>query len=150
MIIDYIENLAKYTNIPHVDDIATFLKNMNIDDLSEGDYPLKGEELYVKVLKYFPKNAKENNFETHEVYTDVQVIIKGEELIQIVPPDFLRKKIDYEIEGDFQFFSADNCILDIVVRKGQFIVFFPQEAHKPGCLYQDFKNPVMKLVFKAK
>ena len=150
MILDTVENLIKYTNIPHVDDIKGFLENTNIDALSEGDHPIKGEDLYVKVLKYLPKEADKNNFETHEIYTDVQVIVEGEELMQIAPLDFLEKKTDCEVEGDFQFFCANNYVSDIVVRKGQFIVFFPREAHKPGCLYQDIKNPVMKLVFKAK
>lgn len=150
MIVDTLENLKRYTSIPHVDVIAEFLDSTDLPALSEGDTPIQGEDLYVKVLRYVPRKAEENDFETHSFYTDVQVMVDGTEMMQTAPLDCLHKKTDYAHEGDFQFFSADRNISDTVVRKGQFVVFFPREAHRPGCRYQDFDTPVMKLVFKAK
>ena len=150
MITDTLENLGKYISIPHREAILEFLRDTNVRDLPEGDIDIKGKDLYVKVLRYVPKEAEENNFETHRVYTDVQVIVDGVEMMQVAPLDCLRKKAEYTDAGDFQFFSAAGDISDIVVQKGQFIVFFPQEAHRPGCRYQNSDTPVMKLVFKAK
>ena len=150
MIIDSVQNMKKYNAIPHLADIMEFIENTNVMELSEGDHPIKGEGLYVKVLNYVPKQAEENNFETHDFYTDVQVLIEGVELMQTVPSDCLHEKPECKMEGDFNFFSADKYISDFVVCKGQFVVFFPQEAHRPGCRYQDLDTPVRKLVFKAK
>jgi len=150
MIIDLVENLNKYSTIPHVDTICAFLKGTNIDALEEGDHQIQGEDLYVKVLNYIPNQAEKNNFETHEFYTDVQVLVEGTELMQTAPSDCIQEKPGCEMEGDFNFFSADEYVSDFVVRKGQFVVFFPQEAHRPGCRYQNLASPVRKLVFKAK
>jgi beta-galactosidase beta subunit len=36
-----------------------------------------------------------------------------------------------------------------VVSKNKFAVFFPGEAHKPGCLNDNIDGPVLKLVFKV-
>ena len=150
MIIDLIENLKKYSTIPHVDTICDFLKDTNIIALEEGDHAIKGQDLYVKVLNYIPNQTEKNNFETHEFYTDVQVLIEGTELMQTAPPDCVQEKLGCEMGGDFKFFYADEYISDFVVRKGQFVVFFPQEAHRPGCRYQNLTSPVRKLVFKTK
>lgn len=150
MIIDLIQNMKKYTIIPHLADIKAFMERTNIAELSEGDHPIRGDELYVKVLNYVPKKAVENNFETHDEYTDVQVLIDGIELMQTASSDCLQEKADCEMGGDWKFYSADKYISDFVVRKGQFVVFFPQEAHKPGCRYQDLNILVRKLVFKTK
>lgn len=150
MIIDLIENLNKHSAIPHVDTICDFLNQTNFDALEEGDHPIQGESLYVKVLNYIPNQAEKNNFETHEFYTDVQVLIEGTELMQTAPSDCIEEKPGCEMEGDWKFFSANKYISDFVVRKGQFVVFFPQEAHRPGCQYQDLDTRVKKLVFKVK
>lgn len=150
MIIDLVQNMKKYNSIPHLADIMVFIENTNVMELSEGDHPIKGEDLYVKVLNYAPKQAEENNFETHDFYTDVQILIEGVELMQTAPLNCLNEKPECKMEGDFNFFSADMYISDIVVRKGQFVVFFPQEAHRPGCLYQDLDIRVKKMVFKAR
>jgi len=150
MIFDKIENIQKYQNIPNLNLILEFLKKNDISKLSEGDIGIKGKELYVKVLRYVPKDADENNFEIHKTYTDVQMIISGEEKMQVVNTKYLQEIAGYNKEGDFQFFSAQKYISDIVVRENEFIVFFSGEPHKPGCNYQKRDKPVLKLVFKAK
>ncbi len=150
MIFDTIENLKKYKNIPQQDAIIKFLQETNISTLSEGDIEIKGKDLYVKVLRYVPKDVTENNFEIHKTYTDVQIIMNGEEKMQIVNPKYLQEINRYSEESDFQFFSAQEYISDIVVRENEFVVFFPGEPHKPGCNYQQRNQPVMKLVFKVK
>jgi len=150
MIFDAIENLKKYANIPQQDAILKFLQETDVLRLSEGDIEIKGKDLYVKVLRYVPKDAAENNFETHKIYTDVQMIINGEEKMQVVNTKYLQEITGYNKESDFQFFSAQKYISDIVVRENEFVVFFPGEPHKPGCNYQQRDKPVLKLVFKVK
>lgn len=150
MIFDVRENLKKYRCIPHRDAILEFLQETDVSRLSEGDIEIKGKDLYVKVLRYVPKDAAENNFETHKIYTDVQMVIKGVEKMQVVNTEYLEEITGYDGEGDYQFFSAEKYVSDIIVRENEFIVFFRGEAHKPGCYYQHLNEPVVKLVFKAK
>lgn len=150
VIIDTVMRLGEYRNIPRVDAIVGFLRDTDSHTLATGDIPIHGNELYVKVLRYVPKVAEENDFEVHLSYTDVQVLIEGTEEVQMAPLDCLRPKTDRASEGDFQFFSAHSHVSKIVMRQGQFVTFFPQEPHKPGCKYGDIEIPILKLVFKAK
>jgi len=147
---DMLENLYKYQNIPRVREILTFLDNAVVSDLPEGDIPIQGDDLYVKILRYVPELADSNSFETHNVYTDVQIVFDGVELMQTAPPESLREKPEVHVDGDFQFYYAEEYISAFVVRAGQFVVFFPREAHRPGCRYRHNDGLVTKLVFKSK
>lgn len=150
MIFDNIKNLTEYKTIPNLNLIIDFIHNKNLLELAEGEIEIKGKELFVKVLRYFPKRAEENNFEIHRIYTDVQFIVKGIEKMQITSKENLREKTEYKKDEDFQFFSVFDYISDIVVKKNEFIIFFPNEAHRPGCYYQNIDEPILKLVFKTK
>lgn len=150
MIYDSINNLDKYQSIPHLADIIAFLKNTDISKLSEGDIQIKGDTLYVKVLKYVPKKAADNYFETHNDYIDVQIVFGGVEMMQFVNPMYIVETDEFKLQGDFKFYKATECISEFVISKNEFVVFFPGEPHKPGCLYNNRKEDVLKLVFKVK
>ena len=66
MIYDSLSNLNRYGNIKYVNEIRSFLQLNNVFDLPHGDIEIKGEELFVKVLKYSPKDSSKNFFETHK------------------------------------------------------------------------------------
>jgi biofilm protein TabA len=150
MIFDSIHKLSKYSNVPYISEILKFLKETNIKELSEGDIPIKQEELFVKVLHYTPKDATENYFETHDYYADLQMIVSGQETIHVVDNQYLKETDEFSLEGDFTFYKADQKITELVLEQDKFAIFFPGEPHKPGCTYNNVKEPVMKLVFKIK
>jgi YhcH/YjgK/YiaL family protein len=150
MIFDRIENLGNYTNIGNLKEILEFIDSNNLEDLPEGDSPIKGAELFVRVLRYTPKEADENSFETHRYYTDVQMVIRGSERMQVTSTESLRAKGEYDSAGDFQFFDSDGDVSDFVVNEGQFAVFFSGEPHKPGCLHNADNISVTKVVFKTR
>jgi YhcH/YjgK/YiaL family protein len=133
-----------------LDDIINFIKITDISKLSEGDIHIKGDDLYVKVLRYIPKYYFDNFFETHNDYIDVQIVFEGIELMQFVSPKHLLETDKFKLEGDFKFYNATENISDFVVSKNEFVVFFPGEPHKPSCLYNEKKEKVLKLVFKVR
>jgi biofilm protein TabA len=150
MIIDHLENLKKYSCIPHLELILGFLSNTNILELPVGDIAIKGEDLFVKVLRYIPKDSKDLYFETHENYADLQLVIFGLEAMHVVDSKYLENTNDFKMEGDFVFYKATESISELVVPRNKFVVFFPGEAHKPGCLYNNSNEIVQKLVFKIR
>jgi YhcH/YjgK/YiaL family protein len=149
MIFDSLINLDKYTTIPYIEDICNFIENNNVVGLPCGDILIKGEELFVKVLRYTPKISTELFFETHVHYADVQIVFDGVEGMQIADLDNLQVTEEFKLEGDFVFYKGTDNISQFVVSKNKFAVFFPGEAHKPGCLYGSVPGPVLKLVFKV-
>ncbi|MFA6431460.1 MAG: YhcH/YjgK/YiaL family protein, partial [Candidatus Margulisiibacteriota bacterium] len=148
-IFDSINSLIKYTNIPNIEGIIKFIQNLNLNDIPDGKIEINGEKLFVNISRYFPEDEKEKRFESHNIYTDVQVILKGAEKIQIVSAKNMKKETEYSLEKDCQFFSAQKEISDIILSENEFVVFFPGEAHKPGCFYEKLNDPILKLVFKT-
>ena len=57
MIYDSLKNLKRYTNIPNVTEIVQFIEKTDVLSLPKGDIQIKGDDLYVKVLKYKPQDA---------------------------------------------------------------------------------------------
>lgn len=150
MIFDTLNNLNTYTVIPRLKEILQFLNENNPHKLRDGDIEIDGRDLFVKVLRYLPKDAKENNFEAHKFYTDVQVVLGGREKMQFTCDKQARPLGEYKKATDTRFFSDSSNISEVVIKNGEFIVFFPGELHKPGCVYKASKNRVLKLVFKVK
>lgn len=148
MIIDKLENIEKYTCIPRVSEIAAFLKNEKLSELTPGDRSISGDALFVKILRYEPQPSSKGVFEVHRKYADVQVVLKGKELVQIAPTEQLRK-LDIEAKDDFEFFEAHQDISDFLLSAGHFAVFFPGLPHKPACSFAGNTDEVHKLVFKT-
>jgi biofilm protein TabA len=148
MIRDRIDNLDLY-DIPFKDKIIQFLHSHDPKLIPDGEHEIDGRNLFVRVMSTL-KGLDENIFETHRIYADLQYVVLGEELMQIVPSDQLVPNIAYNSEGDYQFFTASKFISDLVFRNGDFAVFFPGEAHRPSNPYQNFSGPYKKLVFKIK
>lgn len=150
MIKDVISNIDKYRNIPNLAEILKFVKENDIQKLPDGDIEIKGKDLYVKVLRYFPVDAKKLQFETHRIYADVHMIFEGIEKMQTASVDDLKEGSKYDEKEDSKFFSTRNDVSDLVIKENEFMVFFPGDAHKPGCLHEKSKAPVLKLVFKTR
>ena len=150
MILDSLSNLKKYTIIPYIDCVLDFINTHDLSALPEGDTHLKGDDLIVKVLKYYPKEAAENYFETHQIYIDIQIVVKGTEMMQTVSPKNLELTDELELEGDFAFYKATKDISTFVVSENEFAIFLSGDPHKPGCQYNNSKEMISKVVFKVK
>ncbi len=150
MIYDSTKNLSRYSDFPYLNEILDFLKKSNLQELPTGDIAIKEDLLYVKVLRYIPNNADRNFFETHQYYADLQLIVNGTEAIYIVDNKHLIETDEFKMTGDFTFYKAETNVSEFVLEQGQFAVFFPGEAHKPGCTYNSVQQEVLKLVFKIK
>ena len=150
MIIDSIDNLQTYSFLPYIKEINDFINSNNLFELSSGDIPIIGDDLYVKVLNYKPQKSEKGFFETHDHYADLQFVHKGTEVMQYVGREQIQPTDKFKLDGDFDFFEASEFISDLVVKEGNFTVFFPGEPHKPGCLSEYYDGEVKKLVFKIK
>lgn len=149
MIFDSLANLRKYPVIPHLQDVCKFIKDTDVFALPSGDISILGEKLFVKVLRYTPKQSEALFFETHEHYADIQIIFKGTESMQVADIKDLEVTQEFKLEGDFLFYKGTKNISELVVSENKFVVFFPGEAHKPGCTTHPLSVPVFKLVFKV-
>lgn len=141
MIIDKIINLSNYKHLEKVDQ---FLKR-HTNILDNGKY-IVDENCYLVVSEYKPKED-EGVFEGHQKYIDIQMLMVGEECVQVQTKNDCELVQEYDEQQDVAFYRAVhymNCYLD----GSNFILLTPNDLHNPSLCVGGNKVKVKKYVFK--
>ena len=69
--------------------------------------------------------------EAHEIYTDIQVLLAGEETILYGDRTNLTPAVPYDASIEAAFYPSDG-FAPVSYRTGEAIVLFPADAHLPG------------------
>lgn len=148
MILDGIGNAGRYTSlVAGFDEVFAFVGEQMKNPRPVGKYTLS-DNAYVMVKQYETQACDIPRYETHRDWIDVQVMLRGREWMgwrEKKPGEF---NDEYDAADDISFHPGMTG-QDILVEEGQFIVFFPEDAHKPGC-FKDAPEEVVKLVFKVR
>ena len=114
--------------------------------------PVEGDALYLIVQCYRTRPRDQGRFEAHQCYTDVQYICDGQECIEVCD---LRARLGalpaYDANGNV-FFPLEAAARErVVLRAGEGVVLFPNDAHA-ACLRVDLGEGqvVRKIVVKVK
>ena len=143
MIFDTIDKLGKYIAYDgRLALIAAFLAENDAASLPVGTYPLDAG-ITANVSEYAPGNG--GKFEAHRIYTDLQYIVSGNEIIEVLPLTDVRESTGYE--PDIEFFATQTSASNmLVMRAGTFAIFEPCDAHRP-CI-RHTADTIRKIVFK--
>lgn len=123
-----------------------FIMRIQEEELSDGHYEL-GNGVYANVETYMSKPRSERQFENHRKYIDVQIVVDGEELMELFPVNAFSKKSFYDMERDTSFFNNDETGEKFQLTKGDFLIIFPGQAHMP-CVQVNKSSLVKKAVVK--
>lgn len=146
MIIDQLKNISLYFGINENLTIALrYLQNINLSNISPGRYEIDGSKIYALIQEYETKPREKGLWEAHQLYTDVQYIARGPELIGYANVDNL-KAIKYDADKDFLLLQGDGDFFE--VQAGTFVIFMPQDAHMPG-ISVSVPQTVEKIVLKV-
>lgn len=146
MIIDYIENYKKYLSFhSRFKKAFDYILKTDFEKLSCGKYNIDEENLYVNVEEYETKKVSKPEY--HKKYIDIQFLAYGEEYIGFCPKSELIIDEGYDKTKDLGF--AEGAVDFIKLKKGQFVVFTPDDAHQP-CMAINGQNKVKKVVVKVK
>jgi biofilm protein TabA len=134
------------------EDVFTTLQSRIADDVP-GEYPIRGNDIFVKILHY---ETKSEDFitESHREYVDMQIVYSGSEIIRIFDVPSLTIKDIYNPDTDCQFYhvrSAEpNAVLTLT--PGKAALFFPYDVHEtqiaPELLPKNIKKAVVKIHVK--
>ncbi len=142
MIIDYIEHYEKYAKV-----VPNFLEGMqfalNLQDKPAGRY--EQGDIYAMVQEGVTEAIADGNFERHEKYIDVQIMLEGEEIIEWEDTNNLEECIPYMEDKDAGFCRGSGQ--KIHIKKGMFYLMFPHDAHKP-CKHEKVPTIYKKIVLK--
>lgn len=122
-----------------------FVRTNDLQALPVGKYEIDDKRIYVVISEYQSVPSSDKVWEAHCEYVDLQVVISGEEMIQVSPIiDMQCGK--YVPEDDFlpcEGIAKEN----IIMKAGVGVLLFPEDAHKPGVISRNAQL-IKKAVFK--
>lgn len=149
MIADDMKNWMIYKEInPAFIKAFNFLEDIKINSLPYGIHFIDGNKIYATISSYNTLPVFERKWESHKKYIDIQYIIEGIEYIGYCPIKETQNPEEYSNEKDVIIYndSAESSLIEL--KEKQFAIFFPEDAHKPGC-YKDKSDKVRKIVIKV-
>ena len=96
-------------------------------DPGVGRYEFEGG--YFMIQEGKTRSVDDGDFEAHRRYLDVQVILKGSEVVAWSDTAGLSESLPYDGEKDKVMFSGKPQHTDLI-KEGMFWVAFPHDAHK--------------------
>lgn len=126
----------------------TWLAGQDLQSISAGRYQDNQTGWLVQVLDLQTGPQSENYPEAHRKFIDVQYLVYGEEYIGVATEKAeLEIHQPYDADRDIIFYRhAPNETL-LLMKPGNFAVFFPQDLHRPNCAIND-PLPIRKVVIK--
>jgi YhcH/YjgK/YiaL family protein len=126
-----------------------FLKNSDLRKLELKRYDIDGDNLFATISEYVSKNEETTKFEAHKKYIDIQYVISGKEVMNIAPLTTVKEVLTpYDATKDIEFVTV-NKVVNYKATPGNFFIFFPGDAHRPG-LRDGENSQVRKVVVKVK
>ncbi len=133
MILDRLENASRYFEVvPRFDKVMAWLQKTDVKSIPAGTVVLEENNLLIKVLDVHGKLIEDCLFETHNDYIDIQIPITGAESMGWKSKEtchHIDKPYDKAIDMALYREQATNMA---EVQVGEFVVFFPEDAHQPG------------------
>lgn len=123
------------------------LANQKLFETQEaGKYEVDTNFFYI-IQEYSSKES--TIWESHRKYLDIQLIINGEEIIEVSDINHLESAGDYDEEKDFCGFEG-KARLSVAMGPLDLTIFYPEDVHKPGLKTSKGSMPIKKCLFKVK
>ena len=149
MIVDQIQNASQYYKLGERIEVALRdLAGRDIRSMENGQYPIRGEEIYLVVARYVPRSPDGAAFEAHRRYFDIQYILEGHELMGYSPLERIRVTEEYDPETDALLGTGDGDF--VRGSPGTFFILGPKDAHMPGIASESgATDEVTKVIVKV-
>jgi YhcH/YjgK/YiaL family protein len=145
MIFDTISNHKLYAGLGSRFQEAFELIAGNHFQKDPGRYELKGGMFYL-VQSYETKPESEGFFEAHRKFIDIQFIVSGKERHDFAHVSCLKQRDPYNEEKDLLVYDGKGNT--IILDKGFFAIYFPEDAHMPNLKAGSNPEKMMKVIVK--
>ena len=146
MIKDTLANSTNYYKISERLKLGfEWLRNTDLVNISDGKHILDNDNVFANVQTYVTKDSAP--FEAHRKYIDIQYMIKGSENVGVTDYSNCTVTKEYDTKNDVEFLECSNNEY-VKLEEGQFVVFFPQDAHAPSQKISENKS-VKKVIVKV-
>jgi YhcH/YjgK/YiaL family protein len=150
MIYDCIKNAGLYKGLSeNFKKAFSYLENLDIDSLEKDKrYEIEGSDMGFKVTKIECKAPDNDFYEAHIKFADIQLIVSGTEYMGYQNLNKLEPREKYDEKKDIAWYRGEGMMMKY--EKGDFAVFFPEDAHMPCRNDGKTECESYKLVIKVK
>lgn len=134
--------------VKKVNDAVSYLKGLFVSEVDVGKKQIVDDNFFYYVQSYQTKPESECNLESHRKYVEIQMIISGEEAMDIADVSRLTVKEKYDEEKDVMFWKVPQIMARTTLKTGDCIVLYPENAHR-GAITEYETCQVLKIVGKV-
>lgn len=147
MIYDHIDRAELYFDVnERITAALRFLKGQDMTSLAAGRHDIRGDQIFALVQDYQTKPDADVKWEAHRKYIDVQFVAAGREQMGVTDVANVKVTQPYSDDNDALLGTGEGD--RVTLAAGQFIVLFPDDAHRP-CIAVDGTEAVRKVVVKV-
>lgn len=110
-------------------DAINYLSQLDLNTVSLGRHDVN-DDFYFNVDEYDTSLDENRYFESHRRYIDIQMILAGEEIMQITDIDRLQVSVPYDEEKDCTLYYSAGINGGALFRAGSVLIFYPKDAHR--------------------
>ncbi len=125
---------------------ATRLRNVAIGKSEKTDL---GGGVFVVEQAYETKVRSDGFFESHRKYIDVQVVVEGEELMELADIERIAVRQPYDADRDLIMYQDTGDASLLRMFAGQGAIFYPVDVHMPSLRLREGPALVRKAVVKV-
>lgn len=126
-----------------------YLTLLNVTEADAGRKVVVCDDFFYSVQSYETQPADECKLESHRKYVDVQVMVSGEESMDVTDISRLDSSEEYDENKDIMFWRIPKRMSKIVLKAGDYIILYPENAHRGAVSINDSCH-VLKIVGKVK
>ena len=132
MIVDNLTNATRYYTLhPLFEKAFHHIEKLDMESLEDGTTELVENRLKVAVVSTSMKPAADAKLETHEKFIDIQLpVTKAETFGWKSLSNLEESETGYDAQNDIEFFR-DTPTAYVTLLPGEFVIFFPEDAHAP-------------------
>ena len=140
MVIDTLQHEETYMRLGK--GIETALRFFQSYQDDGADLPAKtildGENIFVNGVNYTSEAKPRGQLEAHRKYIDVMYVVEGEERFYYKPfSECAHVTMPYSAEKECALAQIDADAAQVRFSAGQFLIFFPQDAHLAAQLWDE-------------
>jgi len=110
----------------------------------------EGSDVYA-LLQYATTKARaEQQAESHREYADVQAVIAGDEILEVMPLDGLEATMEHDPARDVRLYKMPAEGSRLILRPGLAAVLFPADGHAPLQAPDGTPAPSRRIVVKVR
>jgi YhcH/YjgK/YiaL family protein len=150
MVLDVLQNKERYYPLHrNFKEAFAYLEKCLENKPEPGKHEIKGDELFALVQQYETRPGKDNRWEGHRDYIDIQAVLSGNEIMEWANIADAGKDVTYNEQNDHFYFGDVRDATECKLKKTWFSILWPEDLHKPKCVW-DKAESVDKVIIKVR